>query len=80
MKSKLHKYKEELLTKINKEILDISYVIYMDDHTKLEHARLVDFSDQDIKDLFALLSSMANRKIEILEIKRSKTYISEIPL
>jgi hypothetical protein len=79
-KKRITSLKEELSSKINSEILDITYIIYLDEKSAVDHARLVNLNEEEVKDLFQLLSSLSGRKIDILEIKRSKTYISKSQL
>ena len=66
----------ELNSKINTDILDITYKI----GDRIDNARLVNLKEEEVNDLFDLLSMVNNVKIEILEIRKSKTYISKSKL
>lgn len=76
LKKRLAALTGRLKSRIIGEIIDVTYLY--NNHTL--HGQFVNLPDEEIREYYSTLAKVRKVDIQIVEIKRRKTFISDVPL
>lgn len=76
LEDQVRSLKNRLESKLVGEIVNVTYLY----NNREVHGQFVNWSDEEVKSYYSMLGKFNRAKIEVLNIDRQKTFISDVPL